>query len=56
MSCPLPPATDTPSMTAGWRHRVVAAHFHDYSPAALRMWAAVAIAGAAALAVALVSM
>lgn len=56
MSCPLPPATDTPSMTAGWRHRVVAAHFHDYSPAALRMWAAIAIAGAAALAFALVSM
>jgi diguanylate cyclase (GGDEF)-like protein/PAS domain S-box-containing protein len=33
----------------GWRQRFVAAHFHDYNPAAAHMWLAIALAGALAL-------
>ena len=37
----------------GWRERWRAAHFHDYTPAALRMWLGITLAGAAALLAAL---
>lgn len=49
MNNPSLPAADTPATTVGWRQRLLAAHFHDYSAAALRMWLAVALAGSLAL-------
>ena len=54
MTRPAPPLPD--AAPAGWRQRFVAAHFHDYSPAALRMWLAIALAGALALAASLSAM
>ncbi len=48
-------ADTTPSarVSRGWVARLKAAHFHDYTPPAMRLWLAVAAAGTAALAYAL---
>jgi diguanylate cyclase (GGDEF)-like protein/PAS domain S-box-containing protein len=54
MNRPAPPVLD--AAATGWRQRFVAAHFHDYSPAALRMWLAITLAGALALAASLWAM
>ncbi len=39
-----------------WRARLRVAHFHDYTPAAFRMWLAISVAGALALVWALVAL
>ena len=56
MNRPALPAPDAPAATASWRQRFLAAHFHDYTPAALRMWLAIALAGASALVAAIAVM
>ena len=42
-----PPVPERAADT-GWRARAWAAHFHDYTPAAFRVWFAIVLAGAAA--------
>jgi diguanylate cyclase (GGDEF)-like protein/PAS domain S-box-containing protein len=49
------PACET-AAAPGWRQRLLQAHFRDYTPAAMRMWLAIALAGALALIAALVAM
>jgi diguanylate cyclase (GGDEF)-like protein/PAS domain S-box-containing protein len=49
-------AANTTPGPAAWRWRFLATHFHDYNLAALRMWFAIALSGAAALVAALVLM
>ncbi|MFO1219404.1 MAG: EAL domain-containing protein [Burkholderiaceae bacterium] len=43
-----PPDAPSASRPAGWPARVMAAHFHDYSASAMRLWLLVAAAGALA--------
>jgi diguanylate cyclase (GGDEF)-like protein/PAS domain S-box-containing protein len=47
---------NTAAVAPGWRQRFLLTHFHDYTPAAMRMWLAIALAGALALTAALVAM
>jgi diguanylate cyclase (GGDEF)-like protein/PAS domain S-box-containing protein len=50
------PSSDTAAAAPGWRPRFLLAHFHDYTPAAMRMWLAIALAGLLALIAALGAM
>jgi diguanylate cyclase (GGDEF)-like protein/PAS domain S-box-containing protein len=49
-------AATEPARRGTWRVRWLAAHFHDYTPAAFRLWLAIALAGAAALGGSLVAL
>jgi diguanylate cyclase (GGDEF)-like protein/PAS domain S-box-containing protein len=49
MNRPAPPNVDPGAARTGWCARWMAAHFHDYTPAAYRMWLVIVLLGAAAL-------